>query len=205
MRYIAIFALAGLAICSIDPPLLGSTTELYFTSSPTSWVGKGQSRDITPSSGYIFAAETTDEYIPGGNKSGLLFHIVSTPNSDTDYWELDLLGAGFTRPVVGFYPNALRFLVQTNNPGLDFAGNHAGDNTLTGQFQVLEATFDSNGLPTVYAVNFTQYDEGATSAWIQGYFRYNSTIPVPEPSTAALLTIGIFAFLNAHSRSRRQQ
>jgi len=210
MRCVAICVLAIATICGTNTLARAETpiTELYFRSSFISWVGKGQTKDIKPSDGYNFYAETTDEYITGGNKSGLLFRVVSTPDTDLDYWDLDFLGPGFTRPVVGFYPNARRFLVDTSVPGLQFDGNHAGDNTLTGQFRVLEATFNSSGVPISYAVDFTQYDEGNVNAWIQGSFRFNSTVPitpVPEPSTFALAALGVATLYIARRIGARQK
>ena len=85
---------------------------------------------------------------------------------------------------MGSYANATRWPFQeTTAPGLDFSGNHRGNNRLTGSFNILESNVADDGTFS-FAVDFLQYDEESTNAWIKGAIRYNSEVPVnltPEP------------------------
>jgi hypothetical protein len=85
---------------------------------------------------------------------------------------------------VGSYANATRWPFQeTTAPGLTFSGNYRGNNRLTGSFNILESTVTDDGTFS-FAVDFLQYDEESTNAWIKGAIRYNSEVPInltPEP------------------------
>jgi hypothetical protein len=94
---------------------------------------------------------------------------------------------------VGFYANAER-LGGNTGPGLDFSTSGRGDNTLTGYFNVLDISYDANHSLISFAADFVQYDVGVADLWNQGSIRYNSIIPVPEPSTFSLFGICILVF-----------
>jgi hypothetical protein len=85
---------------------------------------------------------------------------------------------------VGSYANATRWPFQeTTAPGLTFSGNYRVNNRLTGSFNILESNVADDGTFS-FAVDFLQYDEESTNAWIKGAIRYNSEVPVnltPEP------------------------
>jgi hypothetical protein len=58
---------------------------------------------------------------------------------------------------------------------------------LTGSFNILESNLADDGTFS-FAVDFLQYDEESTNAWIKGAIRYNSEVPInltpeltPEP------------------------
>jgi hypothetical protein len=150
---------------------------LYFTSSPTSWVGQGETLTFT-SPTTAFSSHRHD------NAVCLSF------NNGQDWYDLYLIGPVSTLPTVGFYPNATRWPFTGTGPGLWFVGNGRGDNTITGHFNVLQANYDLNGNVVSFAVDFTQYDEGAKANWVAGSFRYNSSIPIPELGTVLLLGLG---------------
>lgn len=100
---------------------------------------------------------------------------------------------------VGTYDDATRFPFQSPvNPGLTFAGNGRGNNTLTGSFKVLDVTYGVNGTVLSFAADFVQYDEGMLNRWNVGSIRYNSDIPVasvPEPSGLVLFGLAAAAVL----------
>ena len=98
---------------------------------------------------------------------------------------------------------AQRYLFEAaGHPGLDVSGDGRGSNTLTGSFQVLDVEFN-NGTLTSFAANFIQHSEGATPA-LYGEIRYNSTIPIPEPSGIALATLGVVGLIGCGRRRRKR-
>jgi hypothetical protein len=100
-------------------------------------------------------------------------------------YELTIVSPGLALPTVGMYPDATRWPFMGSGAGMAFTGFGRGNNTLTGWFNVLEANYDATGQVSAFAVDFLQYDEGIQSWWNQGSIRYNSQIPVPEPSDAS--------------------
>jgi len=161
------------------------STLFYFTSSPQSWIGQGQTVLATPTNGFSILPET-------GIYSHEVGFVIKPTHPDDRWWwiEMDCPPTDLT---VGFYPDAER-LGGNTGPGLDFYTSGRGDNTLTGYFDVLEISYDANHTLLSFAADFVQYDVGVTSLWNQGSIRYNSTIPVPEPSTFSLLGICLLAF-----------
>ncbi len=153
----------------------------YFTSSQSSWVGGGLTETITPQQGYTFTEQN--------NGNDLDFSITDFPAGE--WWYLDFIGPNSTRVTPGLYANATRYPFQGSGPGLSFVGDGRGDNQLTGYFNVLQATYNTSGQLQSFAADFVQYDEGNLSAWNDGSIRFNSTIPIPEPSTLALAGCGM--------------
>jgi hypothetical protein len=164
-----------------------SESVLYFTSSPTSWVGQGQTvaQQITSMQQY---------HNQGAYTNALGFF--------TSDWSIYLVGPNYSLVTVGSYPNATRWPFQDDGAGLSLSGQGRGDNTLTGHFEVLEATYDNNQNLISLAANFTQYDEGNTNRWNTGYIHYN--YPVPEPSTLALVAMSGFGLIAIAWRRRSQ-
>jgi len=187
MKRLILALLVALGWLFINRPLK-ATNILYFTSAPGSWVGRGQTLTLTsPTSAF-----SVHSYIDG----------VSLRVDDQNrYYRLELGGPESTVPTIGFYPNATRFGFNGSGPGLDFSTTGRGDNTLTGYFNVLQADYDLSGNIMSFAVDFTQYDEGVKANWVSGSFRYNSNIPVPEPASAAIMTLaGLFIALKRRKR-----
>jgi hypothetical protein len=166
-------------------PLAGSlqpaqaATSLSFLSSPYSYVGGGETVSAGPDNGF-------DIGVHGDPFTMLSFSIAEpwTPEGLTRYWNLELAAPEGASLSVGSYANATRWPFQeTTAPGLTFSGNYRGNNRLTGSFNILESNVADDGTFS-FAVDFLQYDEESTNAWIKGAIRYNSEVPVnlnPEP------------------------
>jgi hypothetical protein len=166
-------------------PLAGSlqpaqaATSLSFLSSPYSYVGGGETVSAGPDNGF-------DIGVHGDPFTMLSFSIAEpwTPEGLSRYWNLELAAPEGASLSVGSYANATRWPFQeTKAPGLTFSGNYRGNNRLTGSFNILESNVADDGTFS-FAVDFLQYDEESTNAWIKGAIRYNSEVPVnltPEP------------------------
>lgn len=153
-----------------------AATIFQFTSSPTSWIGYGQSRYVTPLDGYVFTATRNWD-------NGVSFDVRMGVD---DEFQLELAAPGDSTLEVGLYTDATRWPFQSMiAPGLDFSGNSRGVNRLSGFFEVLEAVYDEDGTVLRFAVDFTQYDEENTARWNIGSIRFNSDIAV-VPLPAAL-------------------
>jgi hypothetical protein len=175
---------ARLIACALSLPLAGSlqpaqaATLLSFLSSPYSWVGGGETVSAGPANGFEIGVQ-------GDPFTMLEFRVIEPWTPDGwRWWYLRLEAPESTNLSVGSYANATRWPFQeTTAPGLDFSGNGRGNNRLTGSFNILESNVADDGTFS-FAVDFLQYDEESTNAWIKGAIRYNSEVPVnltPEP------------------------
>ena len=194
MKYITILVL-------LLAPLVHATNALgasifYFTSSPNSWVGQGQTLTLTAPKFTVRAFKYPD---PSGNTIS-----VTILNSGGDGWRVDF-GAPNKAPLaVGSYPHASRYPFNVTSPGLAFSGYHRGDNTLSGSFEVREVALQPNKKMEKFAADFIQYDERQLTAWNIGSIRYNSDIPlgsVPEPSTLVLSILALAALPTRRRKS----
>ena len=176
---------ARLMAWALALPLAGSlqpaqaATSLSFLSSPYSYVGGGETVSAGPDNGF-------DIGVHGDPFTMLSFSIAEpwTPEGLSRYWNLELAAPEGASLSVGSYANATRWpFHETTAPGLTFSGNYRGNNRLTGSFNILESNVADDGTFS-FAVDFLQYDEESTNAWIKGAIRYNSEVPVnlnPEP------------------------
>lgn len=208
MRRTVFLLVMGFAACLLAAftPDAARAEMTYFAydSAPASWVGQGRT-------GYFVSPETGWTFSAGRNfDNGVSFSIRRNdgpPPIDNYYWTLNLAAPFDALLVPGLYTDATRWPFQSpSSPGLDLAGNHRGNNTLTGSFEVLEAVYGDGGRVERFSVNFTQYDEGRADWWIVGQLRYNATEPgaVPEPSSAVLALTGLAALWLRRRGFRRQ-
>ena len=175
---------ARLIACALALPLAGSlqparaATLLSFLSSPYSYVGGGETVSAGPANGFEIGVQ-------GDPVTMLDFRVIEPWTPDGwRWWYLRLAAPEGANLAVGSYANATRWPFQeTTAPGLDFSGNGRGNNRLTGSFNILESNVADDGTFS-FAVDFLQYDEESTNAWIKGAIRYNSEVPInltPEP------------------------
>jgi hypothetical protein len=169
---------------------------LYFTSSPLSAVGGGLTETLTPQNGYTVSLRQYGDQ--GAYTNAVEFDVTQS----TDYWILDFVGPNQTLVTPGLYANATRWPFQGSGAGLSFVGDGRGDNSLTGDFDVLQADYDNEGQLQSFAADFVQYDNGNPNDWNMGSIRYNSAIPVPEPSGLVLLGVAAIALLSRSATNR---
>jgi hypothetical protein len=165
-----------------------ATNVIYFTSTPGSWIGQGQTLTINSvsASRYYSQGAYTNAVILGGGG-----------------YELDLVEPNYSLPTPGLYTNVTRWPFMGAGAGMWFSAPGRGDNDITGWFDVLQADYAPDGTVQAFAVNFKQYDELTTANWTQGAIRYNSAIPLPEPASAvALLVVGAPVMLARRQRRR---
>ena len=152
----------------------------YFTSSPASWIGQGQTQTFTAPQNPVTAY-----------RYGILGAYSNAVEFDAGGYSLVIVAPGLSSPTVGFYGNATRWPFMGSGAGMAFTGPGRANNTLTGYFSVLQADYLASGQIGAFAVDFFQLDEGFASWWGSGSIRYNSSIPIPEPGTALLVMTGL--------------
>ena len=153
-------------------------TIFCFTSSPTSFVGGGQTFYATSADGYTIGVSDTWRvqawcYGPG-----------FTPS-----WQVLFQAANFAPLTVGAYTDTREPGVDPSRPSLYFFGQGRASSGPTGYFDILDLTLDTNGAVVSFAADFVQYDHGDTAAWNAGSIRFNSPIPIPEPNLVAPLAL----------------
>jgi hypothetical protein len=189
----------ALALTAFIPLSAFSATSLNYTSSPSSWVGGGQTVEVDPSMGFAFNVQRNFDH-------GVSFAIndfASNPDFQaTRWWYLDFAAPLGATLAPGVYDGATRFPFQGANAGLSFDGNGRGDNQLTGSFDVLSVAYDAAGNVLSFDATFTQFDENDPAWWNTGEIRYN-VASVPEPTTYALLCAGLI-LVGLMARSRRR-
>lgn len=169
-----------------------AANQFYYTSSPTSWVGGGETVTVGEDNGFTIVASRNYD-------NGVSFAI-NDDATNPDFWSqrwwyLDFAAPNNATLTPGEYDNATRWPFQSaNEAGLSFSGNGRGNNTLTGSFTVLASEFAQDGSVLSFAADFVQYDETMVDAWNHGSIRYNSSIPiaaVPEPGALWLMGLGL--------------
>jgi hypothetical protein len=137
-------------------------TALAMSSQVGDYIGQGQQYLITLSDG---------TFTPSNSANVVTFWV-----SNGDGWTTDFAGPTTAQLGKGDYQNAQRYPFQPQGtPGLSIYGAGRGCNTLTGNFQVLQAAYNSGGALQDFSANFEQHCEGASPA-LFGWVRYKTKL-----------------------------
>jgi len=154
-------------------------TSLTMVSDSGDYVGQGQFYYFTPPDG------TFSQF--GGSTQTAAFSF-TTP-SFNQFWYLYFAAPSGQSLAPGVYSGAARWPFQASNqPGLSVYGDGRGCNTLTGSFQVLQASFDSSGNVLAFDATFVQYCEGGAAA-LHGEIRYNASVVINVTAPTRLTAI----------------
>src|SRR5579864_8947247 len=147
-------------------------TALAMSSQQGDYIGQGGQYLITLSDGV---------FTPTNSANVVLFSI-----NNGDGWDNDFAGPTTARLGVGNYQNAQRYPFQpAGTPGLSVDGAGRGCNTLTGDFQVLKAGYNSSNVLQSFSANFEQHCEGAAPA-LFGWLRYHALLQQFSVSDAVI-------------------
>jgi hypothetical protein len=134
-------------------------TALAMSSQPGDYVGQGLQYLITLSDA-TFTASNSGNFVALNVNNG-------------DGWTTDFAGSTTARLSRGDYQNAQRYPFQAaGTPGLSVYGDGRGCNTLTGNFQVLLASYTTSSVLQSFSANFEQHCEGMSAA-LFGWVRYH--------------------------------
>ncbi len=139
-----------------------SLTALAMSSQTGDYIGVGQQYLITLSDA---------TFAPSNSANVVSFFV-----NNGDEWTTDFAGPTTARLGRGDYDNAQRYPFQpSGTPGLSVYGSGRGCNTLTGNFDVLQAGYDGSGALGSFSANFEQHCEGAAPA-LFGWLRYKAKL-----------------------------
>lgn len=147
----------------------GLTTFFAIDSEVGDFIGQGRQWFLTPNSGQ-FSARTDEQELD---------YINIDYNGDT-WWHLDLAAPSGEELVVKKYTDATRYPFQSpTKPGLSYTGDGRGCNGSSGEFEIMEIEFDSNGKLSKLAANFIQSCETVNPP-LNGIVRFNSSFPINQ-------------------------
>jgi hypothetical protein len=159
----AIGAPIGALFASIlirDPNI--ALTALALSSHPEDYVGQGLEQLITLSDG---------SFTPSNSANVVSFFI-----TNGDGWWTYFAGPTSARRGAGNYKKAQRYPLQpTGTPGLSVYGNGRGCDTVTGNFQVVQAGYNSSNVLQNFSANFEQHCDGAVPGPF-GWLRYHTKL-----------------------------
>ena len=154
-------------------------TSLTMVSDSGDYIGGGQFYYFTSADGNFTQQGSSTQHVS----------IDFTTPSFAQWWYLDFAAPSGQSLAPGNYTGATRYPFQASNqPGLSIVGDGRGCNTLTGSFQILQASFDSVGNVLVFDATFVQYCEGGTAA-LRGELRYNASVVINVTAPTKLTAI----------------
>ncbi|BBM04124.1 hypothetical protein [Microbulbifer sp. GL-2] len=105
--------------------------------------------------------------------NGITVSISNLANEPYLSWTLNLAAPGDEEIKVGNYLLAERFPFQgADKPGLSFSGQGRGCNTVSGEFEVYQVSYDDDGDLTSLHAGFEQHCEGGDPS-LKGIVSYN--------------------------------
>ncbi|MFA6240141.1 MAG: hypothetical protein WC655_04385 [Candidatus Hydrogenedentales bacterium] len=163
-RILGVIVFAFILVCS----QAHAATVLSYSSSPTSWIGEGESGVLTESANIVFTPSSL-------YWNGIQMWVEDNVNFESYF--IVLFPPTGQSLAEGNYLNAERSPTATVG-GLDVSMKGHGANVVAGQFRILELEVDGGGVPTKLAVDFVEYVEGVETDWVKGSIRYNSDVLV---------------------------
>jgi hypothetical protein len=162
---------------------LGQGTMFFFTSTPQSTIGQGETVTASSTNGFTITAERNSH-------NGVSIVIVS----ETRYWFLDFAAPGDAPLVVGQYNNATLWPNPSGgSPMMSFSGEgRVNATSITGNFNVLAIDYGPGNVINRFDADFLQNDGGDPAQANQGMIRFDIN-PVPEPGTISILFAGVIA------------
>ena len=165
--------------------IVSADSFIFFNSEKDDYIGQGETR--VWASGSFSSNSTQDK----PNVVSINF------TSDENWWNLDFAAPENQTLSVGSYTNATRYPFQESNEnGLSVSGSGRGCNTLEGQFEVLEISYDADGKLSSFAATFEQHCEKADPA-LFGTVSFNSSLSTP--TTTVPDNVNITVDLKANS------
>ena len=164
-------------------------TFFHYSSDPADYVGGGRDETLSIRQGVQIGPGVYD---PDSGDVSVLCAPADVPFLSTDeVWYLAFaqpIGQSF---VPGDYEGATKDPGSpSNHPEMNVGSTRAAP-TLTGNFQVLEAEFATDGGVQKLAINFEQHADGGVPA-LRGQLRYRSTAPLqPIPLTLTVPTASV--------------
>lgn len=135
------------------------------------YIGLGQSYSYDASNAYISFSRNYD--------NGISIRIDDIPDQDESfYWRIDLAAPNDSEITPGLYANAERFPFQeAGNPGLSVSGNGRGCNTVSGEYEVFEVSYDASGEVESLGMSF-EHHCGTSVPAMRGEIYFNTNPPV---------------------------
>lgn len=185
---------------------------LTLQSQPGDFIGQGHDFDLTyttPGTQTVIAEIRRS--LPGGAPAELLFTLDQNVRGANTFAQLffgtDQLGIPFQAGVYGLPGDTAQRadFAQPGHAGLDVTFQNRGSNTLTGNFTVNSVSFftDAGNVLRIGSldVTFEQHYAGGTPA-LFGHFVFQSSAAVPEPTSFALLGLGLMGTLAIRRKTR---
>ena len=161
-------------------------TYVHYATDPDPTTGEVADRTFSLDTGYVITASSgLGQPSDTDRRAAVGFAFDNTAavgaiNSQS--WDLNFSNKQNSYLGVGDYENAALSPINPNQPVLSFYGNGGGPDSITGNFEVLEAEYDTAGNLLKFAANFLEYADGSAQA-IRGEVRYNSTLGLPDYQT----------------------
>jgi hypothetical protein len=204
MRSVRIWALAVLVLWSVPATAQAiPVAHLQMWSDPEDYIGLGATYDLA----YQNPGITLSATLPPGGGPALAIYIgldrTALVSPAPVNWDVTLQFSTIQLGLPlqpGTYLDAQRACcAQPGHPGLDVAIGSRASGAITGQFTISEFDFDPDELLLRSMVaDFEQHSEGFPAA-LRGHFEYRLS-GIPEPSTAALLGVGLLGLAVAARR-----
>lgn len=165
-----------LALCGAAGAASVTPASLSMTSEAGDYVGQGHAWHYSTAGGDAFSV----------NNGRLPAVSVALTAANGDWWFLDFAAPNGQRLEPGVYLGATRHPFQAPaSPGLAVYGQGRGCNTLTGSFEVHEASYAADGTPARFRASFEQHCEGMAPALL-GSVEFGTPPPPALELTATI-------------------